>query len=898
MVTNSSNRSPSTNTNTNTNPIHNSRNNQEREGAGVRKSFSGYPSAKSSPISTNSRAENARRSSFGRENGDEQKENERDLNLKPVSKIRSPLISKGGSGTKNFMSPTISAASKINPSPRKKVLGERNEAIRTSASLSHGKFHFFSMNSLEFGDEAEQKSVMEMESLPISTTTTVTNFNNKGTDQVSITESEVNMDGFSHGNGKIETGPDFDSDLVVLDSEVVPMNAANSSEPLPLSDKIADDNVSVEDMNNSCKIAPLGSLPPYDPQTNYLSPRPQFLRYKPNSRIESYINHGTRLEDDFSSESVDSEEVQSDDVESENATVSSSVELTSPIGVEEDSSSSEINSTEIQPETVELNIEPKPWFSRKWRTAALLLLILFGSISMFVIFSPSFENAMYCDKVISRIYHDPHAVVDLAKTNLNGLFQYAMLWSVHSVGYLSNMIHNARDVNQFSPLPFSNMTAGLQEMEFGDFEVKDFAFWTSLERKEDGGSSLPPFTDLKMENLVLSIEPEELNETSELEDSVLDTEPVEESAIDTEPVEESAIDTEPVEESAIDTEPVEESAIDTEPVEDFALDSKPENLEEISVLDTEPVEDSEFDDKSENLEDISVVVNDDSTAHVSEEATSIDEAVNQELKAGKDLTVYIEDEPPSAVKVEDQLLSSPFEVYSQVVKALGEETDLSSGDGIIELEELHELNDRKSQVFESNDGNSQVRESTDGSLSWIISVVSLVAVSLLAATTFMYAKTKKETPELADPLVDKEKSTTYKAAASMMKASLNEKPSSFSDAVEVDMVGESCPSEMSSCQKNTPSHNKHAGRENDEAQSQSVDRSLRVKGGNEVQSQSVDRSKKNYKRESLAASSDYTMTSSYGSFTSYSILHLKHGDEEVVTPVRRSSRIRTKITSP
>ena len=58
-------------------------------------------------------------------------------------KVRSPAITKG---SKNFMTPTISAASKINSSPRKKVLVERNEPVRTSISFFDGKSPFGSMN--------------------------------------------------------------------------------------------------------------------------------------------------------------------------------------------------------------------------------------------------------------------------------------------------------------------------------------------------------------------------------------------------------------------------------------------------------------------------------------------------------------------------------------------------------------------------------------------------------------------------------------------------------------------------------------------------------------------------------------------------------------------------------
>jgi hypothetical protein len=75
-------------------------------------------------------------------------------------------------------------------------------------------------------------------------------------------------------------------------------------------------------------LAPLDadpSMPPYDPKTNFLSPRPQFLHYRPNPRVESYLNEesdGRRLEESFSDTDV-TEETQSEDSQKENEDVSS-----------------------------------------------------------------------------------------------------------------------------------------------------------------------------------------------------------------------------------------------------------------------------------------------------------------------------------------------------------------------------------------------------------------------------------------------------------------------------------------------------------------------------------------------------------------------------------------------
>lgn len=125
------------------------------------------------------------------------------------------------SSTKHFMSPTISAASKAAP-PRKKVLAERNGVPDVNQILFAKPFNFSPKTS----------------SPKCST--------NGGTDIKSYSSEPFNFD--PKTSAKCST------------------NCCNNvrlctSEP-------ADDS----------------SLKPYDPITNYLSPRPQFLRYNPNRR--------------------------------------------------------------------------------------------------------------------------------------------------------------------------------------------------------------------------------------------------------------------------------------------------------------------------------------------------------------------------------------------------------------------------------------------------------------------------------------------------------------------------------------------------------------------------------------------------------------------------------------
>ncbi|XP_042005032.1 uncharacterized protein LOC121753838 [Salvia splendens] len=159
----------------------------------------------------------------------EEKENgEKDCILK-ASKLQSPA-----KGCKNFIAPTISAASKFTPSPRKKVLVDRNEPVRTSISFSDGKAMFFSN---------ENMSASVVETHPVS----------KPCKKVTFSDESVITD----------------SDGVGVESKVV-------QSPIDV---------------DPC-------LPPYDPKTNYLSPRPQFIRYKPNPIVEMLLNKEKGMDSD------------------------------------------------------------------------------------------------------------------------------------------------------------------------------------------------------------------------------------------------------------------------------------------------------------------------------------------------------------------------------------------------------------------------------------------------------------------------------------------------------------------------------------------------------------------------------------------------------------------------
>lgn len=242
----------------------------------------------------------------------EQKENERDLNCSKTARARSPVMP-CSKVVKSFMAPTISTSSKaIAASPRRKILAERNEVVRSSLTSVCDSHESLAM--------AEVVSKPQLGCGPHTLR-----------DALNLPEVSSDELGSKDIVPKSEMGFGFQEVLDGAGSRNVDQEVKNlqpvivSSSPSPA-------------------IAPLDSspsVPPYDPKTNYLSPRPQFLRYRPNPRIEHYLNKegalldmgdGKQLEDSFSIESCEAtssqtEEVQPSDSQKDSEEVSSSNEV-------------------------------------------------------------------------------------------------------------------------------------------------------------------------------------------------------------------------------------------------------------------------------------------------------------------------------------------------------------------------------------------------------------------------------------------------------------------------------------------------------------------------------------------------------------------------------------------
>ncbi|CAH9074773.1 unnamed protein product [Cuscuta epithymum] len=366
-----------------------------------RRSFSGSPSFPlSNPRRTicpttpaNSPADSVRRGLPDKEEiraawDCSEKENER------APKLRSPA--------KHFMSPTISAASKFCPSPKKKVLVERNEPVRSSISLCDGKATFFSPDSTE-------NSKPEPE-ICLDTT--------KSVRKVTFSEAPLHID---HGT-------------VVMDSSF-------SNETLPKNTNSCSDFSPTTITALAPLVAANPSVSPYDPKTNYLSPRPQFLHYRPNPRIEALksmekgcdmVGESRHLDEAFVSTIEDSEShieesrQDSDDSPPSPTTTEEEIVAQEPKTFEEE--------TVMKLESEETVSEDIPGRKKKtksrfcmgstWSVTVLLLIMIAAGVSKSASNCP-LVNVFGVKDLMKKVYLSPNRGPRIQSTMKDGLKQ---LW--------------------------------------------------------------------------------------------------------------------------------------------------------------------------------------------------------------------------------------------------------------------------------------------------------------------------------------------------------------------------------------------------------------------------------------------------------------------------------------
>ncbi|KAK6136953.1 hypothetical protein DH2020_029314 [Rehmannia glutinosa] len=799
-----SNRSPSPLSSRPTNP--NPRNSENH--SATRRSFSGNnpfakPSALTNPrrfdpiTPANSPADFARRRSVGKEGNPkdcEEKENDEKDNILKTCKLQSPA-----KGSKNFMSPTISAASKFTPSPRKKVLVERNEPVRTSISLSDGKAMFFSNTPSNVS--VEPKSEM-------------------GYNQNQKNESSLDLNA---ANSEKNEAVQEDHPISKPSKKVTFLEVPKESELVTESQSESvitdsDDSLKMEPSSKnkdsiSPSIAPLDadpSLPPYDPKTNYLSPRPQFLHYKPNPRIEILLNKEKELDpDEFEcledrfiaeimsenlSDSEGTEESQTDDSQKEEMEMEVSASADMVIGFEEtedDLHVSEQNAI-FEENFVQKN-EKKTWAFSKLKCFSVVIMVLIACVSISVTRSPSLEEFAFNDLSLSDLsnfyHHQSRVVTASARENFDRLTRRLNQLSVNSISFISKLANElGKGDATLGPLKYMNLS--------------------DLQKESSWNGEIFLNNKLK-EELVENFEEYELEED-------LDTE-------------------------------MDKFEEDEEFDYDESFDTKEEDvvLESEEEMSTDSVKSSEL--ESEYSEDIQ------------NQTEVVSSSTNTVL-----LDAISQDHQESEIEAAVEVVSSDDRLKTE--KSHVDDINLDSS-ALLDQESPSNVNSLSEEC---------VQISEDKFLAhyyYAMGVSSFFAALLAVAAAFIYRyKRNPGSANVVEPNPLLSKQTMY------------QEKKAFSQNWQTEVDESSCPSEMSSFQKSA-SYSKKEMR--DASEIQSIERKTR---------------KYNSKRESLASSSsEFTGSPSYGSFTTFERIPIKHanGEEEIITPVRRSSRIRShQVISP
>ncbi|XP_062082923.1 uncharacterized protein LOC133789177 [Humulus lupulus] len=768
-------------------------------GNSMRRSFTGNPFSKPSIVPNprglnpntpaNSPSDYPRRSSVSRENITTLRDNDDKENAKVAARVRSPMAA--SKGTKNFMSPTISAASKFTPSPRKKVLEERNEPVRASLSFSEVKLA---------DSEHKKESFSQSETV---------------TDPLS----------FKKESGSIPKKVTFKEPLQCFDNVVIEEADLVNLDP---TFKISPPAPPHPGSSSSIPIiAPLDSdplAPPYDPKTNYLSPRPRFLRFKPNPRVELFLNNltseGKSLEDSFSDTDITTEEEilsdysqkDLDDVSSNEAAKEEEEEAKeelivsepSPIDAKEEAETEEelnvsdpspidIPTLEEEEETVEAKgISTKPHSIWRSKLTSLLIVLSFFCLAISVSISPVTDETVFDSSTLLKQY-DHGEVMAFAKARFDGLAQNFGVWYAHTVSVFFELFSNLRGAHKLGPLQYYNLTSLVEDARGDSYEMNVFA-----SRGRD---------------IVTSEENVELE--TEAVDSIFEAPEMNIYAEYVEQVSLEADEAPPVDAHEVHQASQVEVVVEPENSarEQLSQEVQPQLSEAQDESDTSFVAESEIEPVSEDFGNESPEIVDASSP---EDAKSMEEPVNEN-----------EYDLPRVNEIPETVDASFQDAKSLEVTVDGNKYDLSTVN--------------------------------------VLGMALCAVLALIASTVFMLVKkgnNNNSIPNVVPQYVTKKVDSTP-ILPERLENSFEVRHSSWTYS------GESCSSEMSSFQnyeRRKPSTNN------------------------------------NHRRESMASSSmeDSSMGSpSYGSFTTYEKIPIKSGHiDELITPVRRSSRLRSQVTSP
>ncbi|XP_030540747.1 uncharacterized protein LOC115748411 isoform X2 [Rhodamnia argentea] len=839
---------PSSKSCQNPNPTRHSPGSRSSEvGNPMRRSFSGNPFSKPAivpnsrgfnPVTpANSPSDYPRSLSVGRESltsfrDHEDKENGKDQStkqarVKSVAPFKSP---------KNFMSPTISAASKFNASPKKRILTDRNEPVRTSVTLSDLRSSCSSVSLSEQLEESNSKREMEMEKAVVA--------DSRHSTVADLDHADANCEVSSKGSRKKVA---FDSNVqtILLDdsetSDCVDVNEDLKTSPAPRS---------------PCHLlAPLDAdplMPPYDPKFNYLSPRPQFLHYKPSPRRMHYLSDekdGNPLDDTFCiggfSDTDLTEETQSDDSLKEPDAVSScEMEKAADSDETEDVSTSEMAkeadgdgevlvdeefetianaaSLEMAKEAAEVKKVSKHRFFTKTKCVSLVFVLLVVACMAMAGANSPLRNCSYIKGSRFSELLETSKLAESVRVDFDELAQNFWYLYGDSVSYISELIDHLKGDKQVGGFRYYNLT-DLQE-----------DLW--IEKNICDGSMIEatPFVEQHDGEVAAACKmvSEEVDETS-----IMELEEGDGFQID-----------------------------DGLTMIEGALVVKQRDAEVVVAGQQEVAGDGEETHNLE-LEDFNL------SSEVSEPEFPEEEQFQEIAVVTTSVTGKEEQQKPDSVQV---VALEPAEFQGEKYVSNCDESE-SNQKTVIGSENIEAVDVADAE-------NSTIVESESNVSVFVMVGLALVGLSLSAAAAFFYVK--KGSSSMSVPTPVEQPWATKKFNISPVSVSVEhtmwQRWSSPNCPTEVDIAGEPCPSEMSSFQKKSSLSTGLRGA-NDEAQSQ--ERRLK---------------KNCRRESLASSSSELSMGShSYGSFTTYEKIACKHrnGDEEVViTPIRRSSRLLKQVT--
>ena len=749
----------------------------------------------------------------------------------------SDAVVKAPKPSKNFMSPTISAVSKINPSPRKKILSEKNELSRSFDKSHHHVTQVRS--SVTFCD--------------------VVSF---------IGEEDKDKDQIFIGEKKKEEEEEESHDVTVTDMDDSSFDVSPLTASVPFTFPAFEAN-EVD-----------ASVTPYDPKKNYLSPRPQFLHYRPNPRIECkqleelFTSESSSSETDMSAkESQHEEEVVSpesvEEVAEESQQVEElvlSVEEEGEVTLEESDDEEHLEAVESEEKeevVVGESTEETRQLSKqsRFKTSKLLGWMLVLGLAYTLLVSSvtlTLPNISQDSHVFK--FHIPPEIAKSARESFEQFSEKLGLWAGSSLVYMGKLISSLREEQGYGPFQFHNLTGVLEETRLSDAVFQPTSGEISVAGSLVDSLDLSFETDTEEESGVTQ-EPEELESSGE---------------INLEDVYEE--DSNELEQESEGGEFTLATVTEVNVGEVYSESLSEEEEEESGGQATDGVEEQREYEKNE----------------VHEHETTSAQNDEKMMEESESNAHHLDDVEPAAISGHQQEDTSALANSDSVPEegGIGEtgeaSLDVSAETSDVDGNDLEE----ESGIGEEVSVNAEDwKEILLNNQKKVTVLVSTVMVMLAAVAAFLLAnkKAKPVMQEDSEPTTvsdaAKEVNVEHAPVENLIKerfSSLNfqeEEEEEVNDDMKREEVSSSFPSEMSF--------------------SFHKDKSLRSCSNRDElkEYQSGAGRKSNDSGESMASSaSEYSIggSVSYGSFTTYEKIQKRSGrrEEEMVTPVRRSSRIR------